>query len=119
MMRRLVPLAFLLALPATGQTPAANPGKKLFERTCAPCHGQGPGDDGAKLLPGTAALEARYGGATPAALERRRDLTPEVIHYFVRNGSGAMPMFRKTEITDAEIAAIAAYLKKAAGAPAQ
>ena len=32
----------------------------------------------------------------------------------VRQGSGAMPMFRKTEISDVEIAAIAAYLAASA-----
>ena len=118
-MQRLVPLAMLLASAAIAGVPTPEAGRKLFERTCAPCHGQGPGDDGAKLLPGTAALDAKYKGDIPAALERRQDLTPDVIRYFVRNGSGAMPMFRKTELTDPEIAAIAAYLKKNAVAPAR
>jgi mono/diheme cytochrome c family protein len=33
-----------------------------------------------------------------------------VLKVFVRNGSGAMPMFRKTEISDMDLAAVAAYL---------
>jgi mono/diheme cytochrome c family protein len=41
-----------------------------------------------------------------------------VIKVFVRSGSGPMPMFRKTEISDAEIAAVAAYLAPASRASA-
>jgi mono/diheme cytochrome c family protein len=35
---------------------------------------------------------------------------PELTRAFVRNGVSVMPPFRKTEITDAELAALAAYL---------
>jgi mono/diheme cytochrome c family protein len=88
----------------------------LFLRQCAPCHGQGKGDDGAPLLPGTAALKLKYKGDLPPELEKRRDLTAETIRFFVRNGSGAMPMFRRTELSDADINAINAYLKKSGSA---
>ena len=101
----------LLAGAAAAQAPD---GQHVFQRTCAPCHGQGPGDDGPRMLPGTAALEAKYHGNPPAALERRDDLEPEVLRALVRNGQGAMPSFRKTEITDPEIDAVAAYLKRSA-----
>jgi mono/diheme cytochrome c family protein len=43
-------------------------------------------------------------------LEERTDLTAPVLKVFVRNGSFSMPPFRPTELTDAEIADIAAYL---------
>ena len=43
-------------------------------------------------------------------LEERTDLVPEITRTFVRNGVSVMPFFRKTEITDAELAALAAYL---------
>ena len=105
-----------LALPLLFLATAASAqdGQRLFAHNCAPCHAQGPGNDGSPMLPGTAALDAKYHGNPPAALERRGDLTPDVLHYILRNGSGAMPMFRKTEISDADIDAIAAYLKRSA-----
>jgi mono/diheme cytochrome c family protein len=105
-------IALPLLLLATAAGAQAPDGQRLFTRICAPCHGQGPGNDGSAMLPGTAALDAKYHGTPPAALERRDDLTPEVLRAIVRNGSGAMPMFRKTEIGDTEIDAIAAYLKR-------
>ena len=79
-------------------------GQQVFDNWCAPCHGSGPGN------PGTVALEVRYQGTRPAALEARTDLTPDLTEFFVRNGLSIMPPFRKTEITDADLAALAAYL---------
>lgn len=102
------------------QTSALDPvaeGHRIFIRSCAPCHGTGPGIDGSPNLPGTATLQAKYKGAPPAALEQRSDLDADVLRAIVRNGSGAMPMFRKTELTDAEIMLIAGYLKASASHP--
>lgn len=90
------------------------PGRMVFERQCAPCHGAGPGDDGSPMLPGTAALARRYRGEMPAALELRDDLDGDTLRLFVRNGLGAMPSFRKAELSDAQIDAIGAYLKATA-----
>lgn len=103
---------------AAAKEPPADPvrGKALFAHWCAPCHGAGPGTDGAGMLPGTAALEARYKGSVPAALERRTDLNYETLHYFARRGIGAMPMFRKTELSDADLSAVAAYIAQVARA---
>jgi len=95
---------------------ADHPGRMTFERQCAPCHAAGPGDDGARMLPGTATLARRYEGRLPGALELRTDLGVEAVSYFVRNGAGAMPPFRKSEISDAEIAGVAGYLKATAEA---
>ena len=89
---------------------AAQRGKLKFERTCAPCHGAGPGDDGRPMLPGTTALQLKYKGTLPALLEARTDLTAVVLQGFLRSGSFSMPPFRKTELSDAEIGDIAAYL---------
>lgn len=83
-------------------------GKAIYEYWCTPCHGRGLG------RPGTVALEAKYDGAVPALLEERTDLTPEVVAYFVRNGVSIMPFFRKTEISDEELAALGAYLSQPA-----
>jgi mono/diheme cytochrome c family protein len=89
-------------------------GKAVFEKVCTPCHGAGPGTDGARTLPGPAALALKYKGRVSPLLEQRADLTAAALKAFVRNGTGAMPMFRKTEITDSQIEAIAAYLKESA-----
>jgi mono/diheme cytochrome c family protein len=130
LMRTLILLAGLAALAgpgAAGADDSAPPagamdlaavasGRAVFERVCAPCHGRGPGLDGSPMLPGAAALAAKHQGAVSPFLEDRSDLSAEVIRAFVRHGSGTMPMFRKTEISDAEIVAVAAYLATAARA---
>ena len=95
---------------ALAETPPASRGEAVFRKVCAPCHGAGPGNDGSPMLPGTAKLQAKYQGAVPAALEKRRDLSADALRVFVRNGVGAMPRFRKTEISDADIDAMAAWL---------
>lgn len=79
-------------------------GGRVFAKWCAPCHADSP------RLAGTLALRNKYEGKLPAALEKRTDLTPEVVGYFVRNGVAWMAPFRKTEVSDAELAALGAYL---------
>lgn len=81
-------------------------GKAVFQHWCAPCHGPGPGH------PGTQALEARYQGAVPAALAERPNLPPEFVSAIVRNGLSIMPFFRKTEISDADLRDLGAYLAR-------
>ncbi len=118
-MRQFRVLAFaLLAFGATAtvsaQTAAVERGRAKFEHTCAPCHGDGAGDDGRAMLPGTEALRIKYKGELPALLERRTDLNAVAIRTFVRRGTWSMPPFRKTEITDEEIGDIAEYLAASA-----
>jgi mono/diheme cytochrome c family protein len=93
----------LAGMAAQAQEPHAR-GQAVFENWCAPCHAPGA------RHPGTQALEALYKGAKPAALEQRTDLTPELTRAFVRTGVSVMPPFRKTEISDADLEALAAYL---------
>ena len=102
----LVAAALAFAVAAQAQDGGKPDGKAVFTKWCAPCHGDGPGK------PGTAALQALYKGAKPALLEQRTDLAPQVTKTFVRNGVSVMPFFRKTEISDAELEALAAYLAK-------
>jgi mono/diheme cytochrome c family protein len=85
-------------------------GDTKFQHTCAPCHGAGVGNDGHAMLPGTEALNIKYRGALPALLEERSDLDYETLKFYLRRGTFSMPPFRPTEVTDAEIADIAAYL---------
>jgi mono/diheme cytochrome c family protein len=89
-------------------------GKALFTRVCAPCHGADHSDMGRAMLPGTDALRIKYKGQLPALLEQRTDLTPEVIRSFVRRGTWSMPPFRKSEISDADLNAVSAYIADAA-----
>ena len=90
----------------TGSLAAAADGKAVYEKWCAPCHAPGPDH------PGTTALAALYKGTKPPALTDRTDLTPPVVKQFVRHGVSVMPFFRKTEISDAELDALAAFLSK-------
>jgi mono/diheme cytochrome c family protein len=85
-------------------------GRGIYDQWCMPCHGTGVWEG--RPLPGTSSLQLKYQGALPAALEERTDLTPEQVSFYVRRGVGGMPFFRKTEISDAELAALAAYLSR-------
>lgn len=87
-------------------------GQQLYEYWCATCHGPGIGNSGAQYLPGENALRAKYKGAVSALLHERTDMTPEFVKLFVRQGITIMPFFRKTEISDPELDAIAAYLTR-------
>jgi (+)-pinoresinol hydroxylase len=87
-------------------SPGESAGHLAFERACAVCHGTGP------AKPGTRALRAKYAGKLPALLERRTDLQPDYVKYIVRHGVSVMPPFRKTELSDAELDSIAAYLAR-------
>ncbi len=109
-----LPLALGLVATASAQDRAAEVarGKQLYEYWCATCHGPGIGNNGAKYLPGENALRAKYKGAVPGLLHERTDLTPEFVKLFVRQGITIMPFFRKTEISDPELDAIAAYLTR-------
>lgn len=79
-------------------------GQKVFGYWCATCHSSGPG------MPGTQALQAKYGGKLPALLLERKDLTAPQIAFFVRNGVSVMAQFRKTEISDADLDALTSYI---------
>ena len=92
---------------AKPQPPAASQlqrGKAVFDQWCASCHAPGP------RHPGTQALDALYKGSKPGALEQRTDLVPKLTETFVRKGVSVMAPYRKTEINDADLAALAAYL---------
>jgi (+)-pinoresinol hydroxylase len=103
--------AALVVLACTFVTPAfpqdavtVEHGRQVFAYWCAPCHAPGP------KHPGTQALDALYKGSKPAPLEQRTDLVPTITQTFVRSGVSLMPPFRKTEISDADLAALATYL---------
>lgn len=78
-------------------------GKHLYDRTCIYCHGPG--------VWGTNRLAKRL-DKDHALLENRTDLSAAGIRAIVRSGVGSMPPLRKTELSDADVAAIAAYLTR-------
>lgn len=106
-------LAFSLAASAQQSTSAEN-GHAMFDKWCVPCHGSTDVEPGGLLpggpLPGTAALALKYNGELPPVLEERTDLVPEYIRVVVRQGVFGMPISRKTEISDADLEDIIAYL---------
>jgi len=103
-------------------------GKMLFNRFCTECHGPVPArpapekSTGAPSTmagpmpppgpPGTAELQVKYGGALPAELEKRTDLNFEWVRSVIRHGYHIMAPVRKTEMSDADVDSIAAYLTK-------
>jgi mono/diheme cytochrome c family protein len=101
-----------LPLPSSAATaPAPSAGAKVYNKWCADCHAVGG--------PGSQALERKYQGQTPAVLRERTDLAPDFVGAVVRQGMSFMPTFRKTEISDAELAQLGAYLASSGSAKAR
>jgi mono/diheme cytochrome c family protein len=116
MMRTTTFIASLLALgglAANAVAAAEAPsGERVYQRWCVHCHAAGRGN------PGTQSLQTKYRGAVPvvpAVLIERTDLTPEVVTLAVRQGAMSMPPFRKTEITDAELAVLSKWIASGGG----
>jgi mono/diheme cytochrome c family protein len=100
-------VAALLVSAGSAQAQDKAKGEAVYDLWCAPCHAAGP-----RKHPGTAALEVLYKGEKPAVLIERTDLTPELVTFYVRNGVSIMPFFRKTEISDQDLADLSAFLVK-------
>ena len=93
--------------------PLIRGGKAVFDSHCRTCHAAAvsPGTRG--FYPGTYALEMRYQGKLPAALEERTDLTAARVVAVVRHGGGGfMPPLRPTELSEEDLKAVAAYLSR-------
>jgi mono/diheme cytochrome c family protein len=99
-------VACLVAGLAGAATPDLEAGKVTFDKWCGICHGEG------RYMGGTNGLRNKYKEEKPALLEQRKDLPVAVVKVFVRSGVGIMAPFRKTEITDAELEDLAAYLAR-------
>ena len=93
---------------AAPTAPARSAGGKIFDKWCSDCHSTAGG-------PGSLALQRKYHGTLPAILEQRRDLPPGFVAVVVRRGVSFMPSFRKTEISDADLALLADYLASSQG----
>lgn len=107
-----VPLAMLLVLGASLGASAATPpskaapdqsysaghwrdGAQIYDKICGACHSVGVGPE-----------------------LRGRALPPEATAMIVRNGLGAMPAFRQTDFSDADLLAIGRWLEKSPAPPA-
>ena len=88
---------------APSAEPARSAGAKVFDIWCSDCHSTAEG-------PGSLALQRKYHGTLPAVLEQRSDLRPDYVKLVVRHGISFMPSFRKTEISDLDLALLVAYL---------
>lgn len=64
-------------------------GEEAYKKVCAYCHDA---------------------GVSP--ILRGRQLPPELIKHFVRNGSRAMPAFKQTFLSDTDLDALAVWLQK-------
>lgn len=99
--------AALLASAAAGagQTPedAGLTGAQLFATKCGMCHRAGGMGTG---------LLSRRPDQGNGLLEERKDLTADFVKAVVRAGTGNMPRIARGEVTDAQLARIAAYLAR-------
>jgi mono/diheme cytochrome c family protein len=102
--------AAVSSVGAVQAAPSAENGKVIFNKWCVYCHGAVAPAELGGALPGTAALSVKYKGKLPAELEKRTDLAPDFIRTVVRGGLFGMPITRKTEISDAQLEDVIAYL---------
>lgn len=103
-----IAIGFLVhALAASGAEPTLTAeqqhGKALFEATCNYCHNARGW--------ATERLKVRN-GEDRAVLAERSDLDPAYIRTVVRNGLVSMPAYTPTDLDEAQIRAIAAYLAR-------
>lgn len=101
----LTAMTLLLAGGSALAADATADGKALFESRCAACHAAGPHHAGTMKL-------ALVRGADHAVLAERKDLVPEYVRIVVRHGLIEMPPWRQTELDDASLEQIVAYLTR-------
>lgn len=103
-----VPILFVTVPTAKGpalvQAAADPPGKVVYTHWCAACH-----DPGVQH-PGTNALTAKYKGVKSGVLLEWTDLPEDYVKAVARTGISVMPQFRKTEISDQELDALARWM---------
>lgn len=104
----LLAVAGLLFLPFPGQArdkdkDSLAKGKDVYERLCISCHDAGGGHPGTLIL-------AQIRGPEFAIITQRPDLTTDYIKEIVQEGLVEMPPFRPTEISPAELDALANYI---------
>jgi mono/diheme cytochrome c family protein len=106
-MRRIAFTSLVVSALAVLTEPAAAAemtGREVFDHYCTHCHGAADG-------PGTLQL-SRTRGKDRGLLTQRTDLAPDYIEYIVRHGLKSMPPFAPSDLTDARLKALAAFLTK-------
>ena len=83
--------------------PAAGPGRDLFAEKCGMCH--------RSTGMGTGLLSRRYPKGQEQ-LEARTNLSAAVVTTVVRHGLNNMPALSRAEVSDPQLATIAAYLAR-------
>lgn len=105
--------AACVSAPAFAQglqgAPVEDGGAALFEEKCAMCHREADRVTGMGTF-----LIAQRDPEGEAMLEYRDTLTPEYIAAAIRAGIGNMPRISRAEVSDAQLAAISAYLVESA-----
>ena len=104
-------LAISLSIAIAGSAIAAEPvltaeqskGRTLFNESCSFCHGE---------RGHATTLLAKRLGPDSAVLEKRTDLSMELIRHVVRHGINSMPWYRRAELPDRDLDAIATYLTR-------
>lgn len=87
-------------------------GADVYKLWCDDCHSSAPGRFGA-IPAGYNVLRRRYQGTSvPPVLTDRTDLSAVYIKWIVRHGQNVMPRTRKTEISDAELDDLTAWLTR-------
>lgn len=89
-------------LSPLGDSQTLEDGADIYQYWCAACHLPGK--------PGSVAVMMLHGEQVPTDLPGRETLDPFYVEYLVRNGQAAMPHFRKTQISDTQLTALAEYL---------
>jgi mono/diheme cytochrome c family protein len=90
----LAAIALIAAADAAPPSATPRPPEKVYAVTCGYCHGRNVG---------------------PVILGRQ--LPPDAIKAIVRHGQNAMPAFRPTEISNAELDAVAKWVSTSAPKP--
>ena len=103
LMTALVLTLVVAAARAAEAADAANRGEQIFDTRCVFCHGEGLGHPAWQML-------ALKKGKDKAEILGRPDLTPAYVKHVVRNGFIEMPPFRPSEISDADLDALANYV---------
>lgn len=94
---------FALVLITSAVAAQGADGKASFEYHCNKCHEAGG--------TGTIMLSKRF-GKEQALLQDRKELSVDFVKQVVRRGSLSMPRITRAEVPDAELDAIARYLRK-------
>ena len=97
-------LLLTIGLGSGAAAAAEAPGKSLYNARCGMCH--------QTIGMAVGILSRRPADASKGLLEQREDLSAAFVTAAVRAGINNMPRISRAEVSDPELAQIAAYLAK-------